>query len=288
MRTKTSYILYSGVLIILIVLAFSSVQSAGLRDGLLRIYFFNVGQGDAIFIQAPNGNQVLIDGGPDGSVIERLQEVMPLHDRSIDAVIASHPHSDHIAGLADVFASYDVAAVVQGGEDYDSATFKKWSAANEQEGVREVEGRLGKTLDLGSGVVLTVIYPVESFSGATLKDPHEANVTILLKYGEFELLLTGDMESDAEQLLIDAGAPLDVDVLKVGHHGSKTSTSASFLMATSPQTAVISVGAKNTYGHPAPSVLGRLENFGIKYYRTDTDGSIRLTTDGERYVMETY
>lgn len=286
MNINKSGILYIGTLIVLSVLAFSSGQSVALQDGLLRVYFFDVGQGDAIFIQAPNGNQVLVDGGPDGTVVERLQEVMPLHDRSIDAVIVSHPHSDHIAGLADVMASYDVGAVLATEGLYDSATFKKWDAAVASEDASLVQGRLGKTFDLGSGVTLTVLYPMEP--ELTPKEPHEANVTVLLKYGELEVLLTGDMESDVEDFLIKAGAPLDVDVLKVGHHGSKTSTSAAFLEATSPQTAVISAGRDNKYGHPAPSVLSRLENSAIKYYRTDIDGSIRLTSDGERYVLESY
>lgn len=288
MAIAKSTIAYLGILLVLLILAFSSAQSAGVQDGLLKIYFFDVGQGDAIFIQAPNGSQVLVDGGPDAAVIERLQEVMPLSDRSLDAVVVSHPHSDHLAGLIDVLGAYEVGTVLEAKEEYDSATFREWRAAVQKEGSAQVEAAVGKVLELGGGLTLTVVYPAESFQQKMLKEVHEANVTVLVKYQELEVLLTGDMESDAEQMLITAGAPIDVDVLKIGHHGSKTSTSAAFLSATTPQVAIISVGAKNRYGHPAPSTTSRLENFGIKYYRTDINGTVRLISDGERYVIESY
>ena len=239
-------------------------------------------------IESPAGMQVLVDGGPDNKVLSKLGEVMPFWDKDIDVVVASHPHADHIVGLMDVLNRYEVKNIVEAKESYNSPEFKAWQDAVGNEGANDIEVIAGNLIDLGDGVTLTILHPFESVAGDNPKNPHDDVVVAVLKYGELEIILTGDMEDEIERHLIMVGEDLDADVLKVGHHGSKTSTSEEFLSAVSPEAGIIQVGAKNRYGHPATEVLNRLENFGIKYYRNDTEGDIKLVSDGINYQILTY
>jgi len=253
---------------------------------LLKVYLLDVGQGDAIFIEAPNGNQVLIDGGPDNKVIQELAKVMPFYDREIDMVVATHPHADHIAGLISVLERYDVKNIMQAEEDYNSPVVSAWQDSVKNEKANEIEAIAGKIIELGNGVALKIIYPKKSLEGQTVKNPNNSSVVLMLDYKETEILLVGDIESKVEKELLNDD--IDADILKVGHHGSKTSTTAGFLEKVSPQIAFIQVGSKNKFGHPSPEVIQRLENFGIKYYRTDIDGHVEVLTDGETFQIKKY
>ena len=275
------------VAICLSVLAVATANAASQKDGLLKIYFLDVGQGDAIFIEAPNGNQVLIDGGPDNKILSELSGVVPFYDRELDTILATHPHADHITGLIEVLERYDVANVVQAKEGYVSPVFERWQRAVKEEETNEVEAIAGKVIDLGNEVTLTVMTPFKSYDGVVLKNPHEANVTTLLQYGSFRALLTGDMEAPLERQLLLRGRDVSADILKVGHHGSKTSSTEVFLSAVEPEVAFIEVGSGNQYGLPAQEVTSRLEKFGIKYYRTDLDGTVKVISDGESYQIIT-
>ena len=272
------------ILLCLSVFAFSTHSIAQEKDGLLKIYFLDVGQGDSIFIEAPNGNQILVDGGPDNRVLSELAKVMPFYDRDIDVVVASHPHADHIFGLIEVLSRYNIANIVEAKEKYNSPVFKKWEEVVKEEGSNYIEAKSGKIVDLGNEITLTILVPFRSYDGAILKNPHEANVTVLLQYKSFRVLFTGDMEMPVERQLLLDGKDISADVLKVGHHGSRTSSGDSFLSSVDPDVAVIQVG-KNSYGHPTREVLSRLENYGIKYYRTDLDGTVKVVSDGENYQI---
>lgn len=285
MQKSNVNIFHAVIIITLAGMMLVSFRATAQYDGFLKIYILNVGQGDAIFVQAPDGNQVLIDGGPNAGVVDRLSEIMPPTDRSIDAVVVSHPHADHIGGLSAVLDQYEVGTVVEAGESYDSSIFRTWHQAVDAEGAQKIDATAGVTLNLGQGVTIMVLNPLQSASGVTTKSPHDYNVTVMLRYGQTEMLLTGDMEADIEQELIASGINLDADILKVGHHGSKTSTSSALLNSVTPEVAVISVGDKNRYSHPHPSILQRLEDFKIPYYRTDTDGTITITSDGDRFII---
>lgn len=276
------------LLVLLAVLALVTVRGAGASDGLLHIYFLDVGQGDAIFIQTPSGNQVLVDGGPNSEVLGELGKIMLPSDREIDVVLVSHPHADHISGLIEVLERYDVSTVVQAREKYRSPEFSAWQEAVAQEKMQEIEAIAGTRLDLGGGATLTVLYPFRSWQGVEMTQPHQADVVVLLQYGESRFLLTGDLEAKAEQELIARDVDVDADVLKVGHHGSKTSATESFLNAVTPQAAFIEVGVGNHYGFPSPSVLKRLEQFGIPYYRTDTEGTTEVISDGTTLIVKSF
>jgi len=276
------------IILCLSVFSFSTHSIASQKDGLLKVYFFDIGQGDSIFIETPSGHQLLIDGGPGNTVLSKLGEVMPFYDKDIDVVVVSHPHADHIVGLINILNRYDVKNIVEAKESYNSSEFKAWQEAVKNENANNVEAVAGKVIDLGDGVTLTILHPFESVAGDNPKNPHDDVVVAMLKYKDLEIILTGDMEIRVERRLIMEGYDLDSDVLKIGHHGSKTSTGEEFLSAVSPEVAVIQVGAKNRYGHPSPEILKRLEEYDIKYYRNDVDGDIKLVSDGISYQIIKY
>jgi len=273
------------ILLCLVVFSFSTYSIASQKDGLLKVYFFDVGQGDAIFIEAPNGNQVLVDGGPDNAVLQKLGETMPFYDKDIDVVVLTHSDADHVTGLIEVLNRYEVENIIYSNVVRVSSLYGAWQEAVVKEESNVIDPVTGKIIDLGSGVTLTTAHPIEPLEGKVRDKTNDDSVVLMLKYGETEILLTGDIEAKAERRIILNGADLDADILKVAHHGSKTSTIEEFLYEVSPQVAIIQVGAKNRYGHPTQEVLSRLENFGVKLYRTDVDGDIKIISDGKNYQV---
>ncbi|HEY4474515.1 MAG TPA: ComEC/Rec2 family competence protein [Candidatus Paceibacterota bacterium] len=286
MQSRQLKLTHLVIILCLSVFTFSTHSIASQKDGLLKIYFFDVGQGDAIFVETPSGNQVLIDGGPDNKVIQELAKVMPFYDHDIDMVVATHPHADHIAGLISVLERYEVKNILQAKEYYNSPVVLTWRDVVQGEGANEIEAIAGKTIELGNDVVLKIIYPRQSLEGQTVKNPNNNSVVMMLDYKDTEILLVGDIESKVEKELL--GDEIDADILKVGHHGSKTSTTVGFLEKISPQVAFIGVGSKNKFGHPSSEVTQRLENLGIKYYRTDLDGHTEVVSDGQSFKIIKY
>lgn len=271
----------------LLIFAISTHGIALEKDGLLKIHFLDVGQGDAIFIESPNGNQVLIDGGPDNKVLTKLSQVMPFFDKTIDLVLLTHAHADHVAGLVGVLERYDIENIVMTNSLYDSGQFRSWLDGVSNEGAKIAEALAGRKIDLGNGVELIILYPFIPQDESKPKDPNEISVVAMLKYKDFEVLLTGDLEQKQEEEILRNNLNINSDVLKIGHHGSKTSTSGNFLKAISPEVAAISVGLKNRYGHPSPLVIDRLESSDVKYYLTSTKGDIKIISDGSYFKIIT-
>lgn len=272
-RTKKTLLSFFVLSMVLLISIFVQMTTAGnsFNKDIITIWVFDVGQGDAIFIDAPNA-QVLIDGGRNSDVVEKLSEIMPFWDRKIDLIVNSHPHADHVTGLVHVLERYFVKEVWTSGQNYNTDVFAHFEDLSIEKSVQ-----FGDVYELGAGAILTVLWPDESFKGARLENVHDANVALLFEYGETSMLFTGDMEMEVERQILDQ---LDhVDILKVGHHGSLTSTSMELLLDISPNYAVIPVG-ENDYGHPHPAVVDRLENLGVVILRTDLDGDVRITTDG--------
>ena len=256
---------------------------AGTHHGLLTVNFLDVGQGDAIFIEAPNGNQVLIDGGPGRSVLSGLGQVMSFYDRSIDLVIATHPDSDHIAGLPAVFDNYQVAGFMAPALICQTAICETLEIKVASEPAPKVIAARGEKIILGDGVELEILSPDGSALG---NDTNSASIVAKLTYGQTSFLFTGDAPQAIERyLLSEFGQNLDIDVLKVGHHGSDTSSAPDFLAATSPAVAVISVGKDNRYGHPKASVVDSLVKIRAKIFRTDEQGTVIFKTDGVKIIL---
>jgi len=250
------------------------------RSGVLTVAFLNIGQGDAIFIDAPSGNQLLIDGGPDKSVLRELSKVMPFYDRSIDVVIATHADQDHVGGLPDVLRKYNTDLFLEPGLSGESSSYEELEkiVSEEEAGgnLQKILARRGMSIDLGEGAVLQILFPDRDPSGM---DTNTASIVARLVYGENEFMLTGDSPIAIEDYLVSQGE-LRSDVLKAGHHGSKTSSGTSFVSAVSPKYAVISAGKDNKYGHPNKEVLDILNNFGAKILRTDEADRIVFESDG--------
>lgn len=252
--------------------------------GRLFLHVLDVGQGDAILIEAPNGNQVLVDGGPDETILTRLAEVMPFWDRSIDLILLTHPHADHLDGLLAVLRRYEVGMVLESGVNHSIPEYAEWHELIRQQGIPLQRAGRGQAVRLGGGAELRVLTPFRSFANTSPRNIHDAAVVAKLAFASSTALLTADAESSLERALIAARDNLRAEVLKVGHHGSKTSTSAGFLAAVRPRLAAVSAGRKNRYGHPTQEVLDRLASAGVTVFRTDREGTITFVSDGRAFL----
>ena len=267
-----------------------------LPDGKLHVTALDVGQGDSILITTPGNQHVLIDGGPDLTVLERLGEKFPFFSRRIDLLVLTHTHADHLASFPEVLRRYDVQNILMTGVAGESASYSAFLDAVRESGPHVILARSDRDLDFGKGVFFDVLWPTEDSLGISDKrDPHLFSLVAKLTWknhptsrfplrsSSFEgqaalrgasVLHTGDIEEKVEEALLKDGDDLRADFLKVPHHGSKTSSSTGFLLAVAPDLAVISVGAGNTYGHPNEGVLQRYEALGIPVRRTDREGTI--------------
>jgi competence protein ComEC len=253
-------------------------------DGKLHVSFLDVGQGDAILIRMPNGQDILIDGGPDTQKISlELSERLPFWDRTIDLVVCTQPQADHVTGLVEVLQRYRVKLILDPGIPYETSIYQEWLRLIDDKGIEYDITRTGQEIDLGNGVKMEVLNPPESLWEGTTDDVDNNGVVLRLSWGKVSFLFTADIGAEAELELIMQRANLKATVQKVAHHGSKTSTSPAFLAAVDPEVAVISVGADNPFGHPSADVLDRLtERLGEdNVYRTDQDGTIEFITDGQ-------
>jgi len=246
----------------------------------LEINFFDVGQGDAAFIETLGGRQILIDGGPGAAVLEKLAKEMSFWDRAIDLVILSHPEKDHLAGLIEVLKRYKVENILWTGVVRDTAEYREWSEGIEKEGAKIIIAKSGEKIKIGD-LEIDVLSPLENLEGKELKDSNDSSVVVKLVFDKESFLFTGDISESIEQKLAEGGTDLDSDVLKVSHHGSKYATIDEFLAKVSPEIAVIEVGKDNSFGHPTPEVLDRLVKYGIDILRTDQNGDIKIISDGK-------
>lgn len=275
-----------GVLLVLTVLIWAAELSGAFVLGrpvcdtrYLCVVFLDVGQGDATFIQSPSGTQMLIDGGRDNSVLRELGAVMGFFDKDIDFVLATHPDADHVGGLTDVLERYAVKNIIRTENESDTPVWKRVEELIEAEGAAVHFARRGQKYDLGDGAILEILFP--DIDPSELES-NTASIVAKLTYGANFFMLTGDSPKAIEEyLVLIEGEYLKSDVLKVGHHGSRTSTAELFLDEVRPTYAVISAGKDNQYGHPHVEVTDMLFNAGIKAYSTAEAGRVTFWSDGE-------
>ncbi|MEK7067285.1 MAG: ComEC/Rec2 family competence protein [Patescibacteria group bacterium] len=279
-----AFLIATFILISSAVMLWQAVFYYEARFGKLFMYALDVGQGDAMFIETPDGNQILIDGGPDKTVVTRLGEIMLPWDRSIDIVILTHPHADHISGLLEVLKRYQVGRVIESGAPHSIPEYSEWRKIIEDKKIPVTIALRGQALVAG-GFQMKVLYPARDTDRSS-GDPHGAMVILRAEYGSTTALFMGDAEKKIEYKLVSFGDDLSVDLLKIGHHGSKTSTSEFFLSRVRPRFGLISVGRKNRYGHPYKEVLDRLQTNGIKIFRTDISGTRMFVSDGIDFFLK--
>jgi competence protein ComEC len=269
-------------LLVIAVLVWSAVLTT--PDDKLHVSFLDVGQGDAILVQTPNGQDILIDGGPDFQKINlELSKKLPFWDRTIDLVVCTQPQADHVTGLVEVLQRYKVNQVIDPEVSYNSSIYNEWLNVVEDKGIEYNIARAGQEIDLCNEIEMEVLNPPVMLYEETSHDVDNNGVVLKLTWDKISFLFTADIREDAELELIGQRANLKSTVLKVAHHGSKTSTSPQFLASVAPEVAVISVGADNSFGHPSSEVMERLaDRLGQdNIYRTDEDSTIEFTTDGE-------
>jgi competence protein ComEC len=280
-----------GLLLILTVAAILLwVQVFRGPDGKLHVYFFDVGQGDSILIVTPGGRQVLVDGGPEAqSATRALAGPLSPWDRSLDMVVLTHLDADHSQGLLKVLDRYQVAAVVMGVEASGKSLYPQWGATLERRQLRVIPMAAGYRIMLEPEVALEVLNPPPIRFLGSPSDDNNNGVVFRLVYGDVRFLLAADIEAVAEAHLVRRVPDLESEVLKVAHHGSKTSTTLEFLQRVSPSYAVISAGADNRYGHPHPQVMARLrEQPGLaEIYQTAQQGRIEFISDGRGLWVKT-
>jgi competence protein ComEC len=257
----------------------------------LKVYFLDIGQGDAALVRAPTGENILIDGGPDNSIVYKLGKYLPFWERKIDLMILTHPHADHLVGLVEVLKRYKVERIVFTGVSYYSDFYREFKKLREEKQIPFTLALAGRKFIFGKAEI-EILYPLENlwnknFTGEESEAGglNDTSIVNRLDFGNVSFLFTGDAGVEVENKLKSDNLNLKSDILKVGHHGSDTASTYEFLKAVSPQLAVISVG-KNNYGLPTYRILYRLRNLGIPFLRTDENGDIKVVCGLEKCYIE--
>jgi competence protein ComEC len=260
-----------------------TTEKQSVTNSRMRVHFLDVGQGDCELIQLPSGKNLLIDASTReqaGTVIAYLHS---LGINRLDIVIATHPHEDHIGGLDNVINTFEIGQVIMPKKAANTQTYKDLITAIAAKGLKITVAKAGLKLDLGQGVDAELVAPIST----SYDEVNNYSAVVRLVYGKNSFLFTGDAQTESEKQMLSSGYTLSADVLKVGHHGSYTSTSAAFLAKVKPTYAVISCGKGNDYGHPHQETLKKLANAGIKLYRTDINGTIIVESDGTNITFVT-
>lgn len=257
------------------------------REGLIAspkaqtaVHFFDVGQGDAALIVGPSGQQILVDGGPNLSLLEHLERTMPFLDRSIDLLVLSHPHQDHLFAFPEILKRYEVRNILMTGMDFGLPKYREMLTLAQEKQVHVLLADPTKDIIWKDGLMLDVVWPRSGLLGQK-GDANNTSVALRILYGKDSVLFTGDMEEPEERTILSAGIDVSADILKVAHHGSRTSSSTGFLMAVKATEAVVSVAVENSYKLPNSDVLDRLKNFGMKLHLTSLSGSLTVRMDGK-------
>lgn len=287
-KTITLLKILGVTFISVIIIWFFVFASVPLRD--LNVNFLDVGQGDAILVQTPRNQTMLIDGGPSNKVLEKLGKYLPPLAKRIDIVLLTHPHADHVGGLLGVLKRYEIGAVILSGADLKTDVYSEFLKIVKEKNIPVVIAQAGEAIHFDENLEFDILAPKKSIDsifnkksegfGVFGNDVNNTSIVGKLIFKDFSMMLTGDATSKIENQLLGYGNGLKSDILKVGHHGSKYSSSLSFLKVVSPKAAIIEVGAKNRYGHPSESALSRFKMIGTNIFRTDLNGDIKIVSDG--------
>ena len=278
-KTKSSItklIIFATVVVLVFAVQPLLAQNNTIDDDNLYVYFLDTGQSDCILITTPNDEVILIDSGDNGDEDAVLGFLEEKKISEIDYMIFTHPHADHIGGGYEVVSSIKVDNVLMPDVEADSKTYRDMMDEIDEKNIKVTYTDDGDTYNI-DGVTMKIFSPINSDYGSNM---NEYSIVCRIDYGESSFLFTGDAEAINESEMLEAGYNLDVDVLKVGHHGSTSSSTKAFLEAVSPEYAVILCGKNNSYGHPEDETLSKLEEASAEVYRTDINGTITMYSDG--------
>ncbi len=250
-------------------------------DDQVKIVFFDVGQGDSILIIINKNFQLLVDGGPDNAVAQKIGKYIPFYDHTIEMMVLTHPDTDHVTGLVELLDRYEIKHILHSGVRADNAAYGLWLEKIQQLGIKETIARSGQKYQLPDNCFLNVLHPSINYYNQAVANVNSTSVVTEVVINEIELLLTGDITSTEELMIINSFPELKSDILKVAHHGSKYSSADEFIERIDPDISVIQVGLDNKFGHPAERVLKLFAKLGILTLRTDLLGDILLKTDGK-------
>jgi len=272
-------------LLILMICVWFFILKSNNQNNYLKVVFLDVGQGDAIYIEAPNGKQILVDGGPDAKLLSSLSKVMPFADRSIDMIVATHPDSDHIGGFPLLLDNYKVTSILENGATSDSKVFAGLEEKISKNKINKIiaHRRMHIVLDDKKNIYFDILFPDRDVKGL---DSNDGSIVGKLVYGKNSFMLTGDASTYTENLIEwnEQESTIKSDVLKLGHHGSRTSSSLLWLEEVNPKVAIISAGRDNRYGHPHKELLDRLSDLHIPFLNTANLGNIVFKSDGVNLV----
>ncbi len=254
------------------------------RQKVLKFTVLDVGQGDSLYIESPTGVQIIVDGGPGNNLLKEIPNVLPWYDRSVDMIFVTNPDSDHYEGFIKFLDKYSVGAVVESGTTNTYSAFGVFQEKIKQKNIPKTLARRGQTIDIGGGAYIQILFPDRNVDEVS---PNTGSIVMKLIYGDTSVLLQGDSVASIEQYLLEMdGDYLKSDILKVGHHGSKTSSVKEYVEKVSPKWAVISSGKYNSYGHPHKEVLEVFSSLGVPTYNTCNNGALNFESDGNNFVMK--
>lgn len=278
-QRKKSAALLAVVFSIAVLVSLALVWLLYNEQKLFEISVLDVGQGDAILFEAPSGQVMLVDGGPGKTILRRLGEELPFWERRIDTMVVSHPHEDHYGGFVSIIERYTVGVVLLTGIETRSQSYQQFIKTAQEKNIPIYVVEKPELISLGE-IQVEILYPDHSLKGHWISNLNNSSIVMKVSYKEIDMLLSGDAEEEQEAELVEMGVDLTADILKVGHHGSDTSSTEVFIQAVKPEIAVISSGEGNKYGHPSLRTIKRLERLGINIRRTDIEGTVHFKTDG--------
>jgi len=285
-KKQVGYLLVLAIIFLSVFIFYLSFKQNKQSD-LLKVVYLDIGQGDAIYIETPNKKQILIDAGPTALTLSRLSKVMPFADRSLDLLILTHPDQDHIGGAPPILDSYKVDNVLVTGFYSDSSLAQELDSKIEKLKLNRIIAKRGQrfVLDQSRNIYLDILFPNQDIADL---ESNETSIVSKLIYGQKSFLFVGDSSIYNESLIIwkEEEKTIDSDILLLGHHGSKTSSSILWLEKVSPDLAIISAGQNNRFGHPSEEVLDRLEKLNIPHLITFLEGNIVLFSDGQKIFQK--
>lgn len=286
-KEPASWLVRSVALVgILALLCLGHLATSSSATSLLRVTFMDVGQGDAAWLNTPDGWDVLIDGGPESAGADLVSYLQSQGVADIEVMVLTHPHADHVGGLVAVLESLEVYLVLSSCQDYPTSIYQEFKNLIDSEAISLSCVRDGDSYTWGGYVTAVAVHPPEPLISGSGSDVNNNSLVFRVTLGTVDFLFTGDIEGEAESSILGRSETVDAEVLKVAHHGSNSSSTMTFLSAVGADEAIISVGTSNPYGHPGDEALQRLGSAEATLYRTDLHGTILVETDGASYSVQ--